>query len=139
MRPIELNEPIEDIFRLSPPQKSALKKMGILTAEDLLYHFPSRYGDTASIKNIAGLKQGELAVIFGKISGLEASKGFHTRIPMAKATIEDESGKINAVWFNQPYLAKMIAKDSFVRAEGKVSAKRSNGELYMSNPKIERS
>ena len=54
---------------------------------------------------------------------------------MAEAYIEDESGKIKAIWFHQPYLAKMIGENALVKAEGKVSERK--GELYMSNPKIE--
>jgi ATP-dependent DNA helicase RecG len=54
---------------------------------------------------------------------------------MSDAWIEDESGKIKAVWFHQPYIAKMLHEEMFVRVDGKVSDRK--GELYMSNPKIE--
>src|SRR5581483_5315421 len=40
-------------------------------------------------------------------------------------------------WFNQPYLAKMIPDGALVRVEGKVSERKKNAELYLSNPKIE--
>ncbi len=136
--------PITDYARLIPPQKLALKKLGIETLIDLLYHFPSRYGDTSETRNISTLEKGDLAVIFGRISKLKTSKGFKTKIPMADAWVEDESGKIHCVWFNQPYLAKMTKEDSLVRIEGKISQRRSKssspdiaGELYFSNPKLE--
>ena len=54
---------------------------------------------------------------------------------MAEAFIEDESGKIKAIWFHQPYLAKMIGENALAKVEGRVSERK--GELYMSNPKIE--
>ena len=132
---MDLNSPIERNFRLQELQKIALKKLGIKTASDLLYHFPVRYGDTSEKRNIGSLIEGEKAVVFGKISGLKTSKGFKSKIPMSVAWIEDESGKIKAVWFHQPYIAKMIHENAFVRADGKVSDRR--GELYLSNPKIE--
>jgi len=125
-----------DIFRLSPVQKTALKKLGLITARDLLYHFPSRYGDTAEMKPIASLGKGESAVLFGRISSLKTAKGFHTKIAMAEGFLEDESGRIKLLWFNQPYIAKMIAPNSIVRVEGKVSERK--GQLYLSNPKIEK-
>ncbi|MBI2476478.1 MAG: ATP-dependent DNA helicase RecG [Candidatus Taylorbacteria bacterium] len=128
---------LEEHFRLWPPQKAALKKLGIKTIADLLYHFPSRYGDTSEMKNVANLAQGETAVVFGKISGLKMSKGFRTKISMAEGLIEDGTGKIKAVWFNQPYLAKMTAEGALVRIEGKISERKKTGELYFSNPKIE--
>ncbi len=132
---MDLNFPIEKNFRLMELQKKALNKLGIKTIEDLLYYFPVRYGDTSEKRNIDDLAVGGKAVIFGKISGLKISKGFKSKIAMAQAQIEDETGTIKAVWFHQPYIAKMIHEGAFVRADGKVSERR--GELYLSNPKIE--
>lgn len=140
--PITLSTKISEHFRITANQKSALKKLGIETIEDLLYHFPVRYGDTAVAKNIDSLEVGDTAVIFGKIDELKASKGFKSKIAMADGYIEDETGRIHCVWFNQPYLAKMISDNSLVRIEGKISQRKKkgaekSGELYFSNPKIE--
>ncbi len=134
---MQYHTPISEIARLNPLQKIALKKLGIVTVRDLLYHFPTRYGDTSETMNISSLKQGDTAVIFGKIDRLKTGKGFKTKITMADAWITDESGSIHCVWFNQPYLAKMISDESLVRIEGKVSLRKKDGELYFSNPKVE--
>ncbi|MSU55518.1 MAG: ATP-dependent DNA helicase RecG [Candidatus Taylorbacteria bacterium] len=130
-------DPIESIGRLNPLQKIALKKLGIRIVSDLLYHFPTRYGDTSEMRSITGLRSGDSAVVFGKITGLKMSKGFKTKIAMAEGWIEDGTGRIKAIWFNQPYLAKMTAEGAFVRVEGKVSERKKTSELYFSNPKIE--
>lgn len=130
-------DPITLHSRLNPLQKTALKKLGIHTVHDLLYHFPTRYSDTSETRNISSLEKGQEAVIFGKITGLKTSKGFKTKIPMADGYVEDESGRIHCVWFNQPYLAKMTIEGSMVRIEGKISERKKTGELYFSNPKIE--
>jgi len=144
---LTLETKVSEYFRITPAQKIALKKLGIENIEDLLYHFPVRYGDTAVAKSIDSLQAGDSAVIFGKISGLKASKGFKTKVTMADGYVEDETGRIHCVWFNQPYLAKMIQDESLVRIEGKVSARRKkttsidqndkNPEIYFSNPKVE--
>jgi len=126
---------IEKNFRLNDRQKIALKKLGVKTIEDLLYHFPARYGDISKMQNIANLVAGENAVIFGKISGLKTGKAFIKKTPIAEAVIEDETGKIKAIWFHQPYIAKMIHEGVFVRADGKISERK--GVLGMMNPKIE--
>jgi ATP-dependent DNA helicase RecG len=144
---LTLETKVSEYFRITPAQKIALKKLGIENIQDLLYHFPVRYGDTAVAKSIDSLQAGDSAVIFGKISGLKASKGFKTKVTMADGYVEDETGRIHCVWFNQPYLAKMIQDESLVRIEGKVSARRKkataldqndkNPEIYFSNPKVE--
>ncbi|MEK7213769.1 MAG: ATP-dependent DNA helicase RecG, partial [Patescibacteria group bacterium] len=134
---MQYNSLITDHARLMPIQKSALKKLGIETIRDLLYHFPTRYGDTSETRNISSLVKGDTAVVFGKISKLKTSKGFRTKISMADAWVEDESGKIHCVWFNQPYLAKMTPENALVRIEGKISERKKTQELYFSNPKLE--
>lgn len=139
MRP---DSPITEHFRITPIQKAALKKLGIFTIGDLLYHFPVRYGDTAEARSIDSLHRGDTVVIFGKMVNPKASKGFKSKMTMATARIEDETGGINCVWFNQPYIAKMFTEGMLVRIEGKVSQKRPKeneigGALYFSNPKIE--
>ena len=127
---------LEKIFRLNSYQKRALAKLGILSAGDLLRHFPTRYGDVAVMKNIGDLVAGETAAVFGKISNLKISKAFYKKTPMAEAKITDESGGIKTIWFNQPYIAKMFPEGMLVRVEGKISEKKN--KLYLSNPKIEK-
>ena len=126
---------LKENFRLTELQRKALAKMGISTVEDMLYHFPVRYGDTAQVTYVDSLTKGTDSVIFGTISGLKTSKAFIKKIPMSEAVVEDETGKIKLVWFNQPYIAKMMREGALVRVEGKVTERKN--ELYMSNPKIE--
>jgi ATP-dependent DNA helicase RecG len=132
---MELQSKLEKEFRLVEMQKKALAKMGISTIEDLLYYFPLRYGNTSQMKTIESLKKGDDSTIFGKIGGLKTSKAFIKKIPMSEAVITDDTGRIKIVWFNQPYIAKMIHEGQLVRVEGKVTERK--GEIYMTNPKIE--
>jgi ATP-dependent DNA helicase RecG len=133
---IKIDIPLESIFRLSPFQKKALSKMRIKKVEDLLRHFPARYGEASAVKAIEFLNAGESAVIFGKISNLKTAKTFRSKIPISTAEVEDSTGKIKVIWFSQPYIAKMFFEGNLVRIEGKVSEK--NNNFYFSNPKIER-
>lgn len=132
---MKTNSTLEKEFRLHESQKKALNKLGLYTIQDLLYYFPQRYGDSRETKSINNLAKGETTVVFGKISGLKTSKAFYKKIPMSEGTLSDESGRIKLVWFNQPYIAKMIHEGQLVRAEGKITERK--GELYMSNPKVE--
>ena len=118
---MRLDDKLTETFRIMPAQAGALKRLGIISVRDLLYHFPTRYGDTAQVSSIANLERGASSVIFGKISGLKMSRAFRKKIPMAEAVIEDATGKIKIIWFHQAYLAKMITEGSNVRVEGKVS------------------
>ncbi len=132
---MELQSKLEKEFRLAEIQKKALLKMDISTIEDLLYYFPVRYGNTSQVASVENLAKGDDVTVFGKISGLKTSKAWIKKIPMSEGTVTDDTGKIKLVWFNQPYIAKMVHEGQLVRVEGKVTERRN--ELYMSNPKIE--
>ncbi|MEN9647957.1 MAG: ATP-dependent helicase RecG, ATP-dependent helicase RecG [Candidatus Parcubacteria bacterium] len=125
-----------EFTRILPAQEKALKKLGVLSALDLLYHFPTKYNDLAEATTIASLKGKQSVVVFGRISNLETKKGFRSKVPMATARVTDDTGSIEVVWFHQAYLAKMFIENSLVRVEG-VTSERKNGALYFSNPKIE--
>ncbi len=135
MTPVKTSSLISDNFRILPAQKAALEKIGLSTIEDLLYYFPTRYGDPNQISLIENLSKGGEFVVFGKVHGLKISKAWKKKIPMSEGLLDDETGKVKLVWFNQPYIAKMLHENALIRAEGKVSDRR--GELYMSNPKVE--
>lgn len=132
---MQAEDKLADSFRVLPRQLEALKRLGLETLRDLLYHFPRYYGDSAEVANISDLKKGDSAVVFGIISKLKTSKAFRKKIPMAEGFVEDGTGKIKIVWFHQAYLAKMLTEGTHVRVEGKVSERK--GVLYFSNPKIE--
>jgi len=131
--------PLEKLFRLSPFQKKALTHLGIKTVENLLRYFPVRYEAPNKIKAIEYLVAGEEAVVFGKIRHAEARKTWKTRVAVGEAEIEDTTGKIKAIWFSQPYIAKMFGEGTEVRIEGRVSeSKNSKGVPSFVNPKIEK-
>ncbi len=130
-----LTDKIESQFRIDINQKKALTRLGIMEVRDLLYYFPSRYTDISEFRYINTLQDGEQVTIIGIISKLQTKKGFKSKIPMGQATITDLTGKINIVWFHQPYLAKMLKEGSTVRVTGKVSESKTYG-LTLTNPEI---
>lgn len=132
---MDLNSPLEKTFKLSDMQKIALKKLGLLNVEDLLFCIPHRYENTNDFKAIKDLKSGDRATIYAKVIDIRLSKGFKSRVAMAKAILEDTTGKVSAVWFNQQYIAKMLRIESYAKFTGKVSENKEG--LYISNPEYE--
>jgi ATP-dependent DNA helicase RecG len=118
-------------------QKKALARLNIETVRDLLFHFPVRYSDMSVVKNIAELMPGDMATVYGKVSKLKTKKAFRSHIPMGEGELEDLSGKIKIIWFNQAYLAKMIKNGENVKLTGKVTEGK-NG-IYLANPEFEKS
>ncbi len=132
---------LEAALRLTPPQKSALKKLGLHSIRDLFFHFPTHYSTPVKPKTIRELVPGEEVVVYGTLRKLKLGKGFRKHIAMADGILEDATGRIKIVWFNQPYLAKMIGEGASVRVVGKISVRKPTAtresELYFANPEVE--
>ncbi|MBI2048180.1 MAG: ATP-dependent DNA helicase RecG, partial [Parcubacteria group bacterium] len=126
---------IEDIFRLTVYQKSALKKLGLKTVTDLLYHFPARYESIADEKPIALLKTGDAAIFHGIPERVKKTRAFRKKMIMTEAVVKDHSGSIKAVWFHQPYIADKLKEGVSFRFSGKIGNR--NGKLYIANPEFE--
>ncbi len=129
------DSPLSSNVRLTEHQLKALSRIGIKTIRDLLYYFPNRYGNTAEVRPIQGIQKGDEVVLYGTLSGLKTKKAFHKKIPLAEATLSDETGNIKIIWFHQAYLAKMLHEGALVRVQGKISER--NGSFSLLNPKIE--
>ena len=133
---MRLNEKLEEKFRLDANQKKALHRLKLFSVADLLFHFPVRYSDISEVKKISELVAGDMATVYGKISGLKTKKAFRSGIPMAEGAIEDLSGKIKITWFNQAYLARMLNNGESVKLTGKVTQSKSG--KYLANPEFEK-
>lgn len=133
---MRLSSLISETFRTDEKQKKALVKLGLVTLGDLLFYFPARYGTAGQAKQIADIISGESVTLFGRISGAKTKKAFRKKMPMGEAWLEDLSGKIKIIWFNQAYMAKMVSNGDAVKVSGKVTAGKAG--LYLSNPTIEK-
>lgn len=124
-------------FRLAAPQVSALRRLGVVTVRDLLYHFPARYESAGSEGQAGSLVPGTKVTLIGKLSGLKAKKLWKSRRAATEGWFEDSSGRVKVMWFNQPYIKSYVQEDVVVKLTGTVGGKADRP--YISNPEIERS
>ncbi len=105
------------------------------TVGDLVRHFPNRYEDFSQIYKISDLEPGQEATINGLIKEVDVRRSWRKRMVIVEATIEDESGEVRAVWFNQPYLKNIIKPGRIMNFSGKVAL--GENEIYLSHPDYE--
>lgn len=128
---------IEKLARVGPRNLPRLKKLGVKTVRDLLWHFPVRYEDFSLSVPIGGIKEaGETVSVRGVVSDIKSIRLWPRRRAVTNATIQDESGLIRAVWFNQPYIAESLPAGSAVSLAGKVGLDKKG--LYLSSPHYEK-
>ncbi|MBN2058474.1 MAG: ATP-dependent DNA helicase RecG [Candidatus Saganbacteria bacterium] len=104
---------------VGPKVAKLLRKLGIETVEDLVYFFPRDYEDRSNPTGIADLQLGRTAVVRARIDDLD-HKLTRNRFSVLKADLADRTGSIQAVWFNQPFLARMLRRGMKVIVSGKV-------------------
>jgi ATP-dependent DNA helicase RecG len=131
-----LSTPVTELLGIGPVFQKKLKKLNIKTIRDLLYHFPHRYEDFSNIIPISQAKLNETCCVQGKILGIETSRTWKKRMFLTQAVVQDKSGTIKVVWFNQPYLTKILKKDDLVCLAGKTTL--AEDGLYLSNPAYEK-
>ena len=131
---MQLTDDLSKHFRLQEDQKKALARMELRTVGDLLYYFPVRYTNVSEIKLIRDLSAGDTATMYGRIGKLKVKKAFRSGMAMGEAVLEDSSGTIPIMWFNQAYMAKMVHEGDTVELSGKV-AEGKHG-LFLSNPEL---
>jgi ATP-dependent DNA helicase RecG len=116
---VYLDMPVNYLKGVGPHRAEALRRLGIVTARDLILHIPHRYEDASTITPIAALETGMDGTIIGKV----ISKGI---IPTRKglrifqAVLKDDSGMIEASWPGQPFLDRTIEKGDYMLLTGPV-------------------
>ncbi len=133
---MNLSDPIADHFRITERQKTALKKIGLKTIEDLLFYLPHRHESFSERKNIIDLTEGDKTTVFGRVVEIKKNRAMRRRLYYTEATIGDFTSTVKAIWFNQPYIEKILAKGDKVALTGKITHGKSG--LYLSNPTYEK-
>ncbi|MDE2021873.1 MAG: hypothetical protein KGI71_03080, partial [Patescibacteria group bacterium] len=124
-------------MRLKSEQKRALRKLGIRSIRDLLYHFPARYENAGATGTIAAVTAGTEVTLYGTVRKPEIRRTWKSRRPLAEAYLEDASGKIKMMWFSQPYIAKTLFDGMNAKVSGRVGG--SGTKIYLANPEITKS
>ena len=116
---VYLDMPVNYLKGVGPARAEGLRRLGIVTARDLLFHIPHRYEDASTITPIASLETGMDGTIIGRV----ISKGI---IPTRKglrifqAVVKDDTGMIEASWPGQPFLDRTIEKGDLLLLAGTV-------------------
>jgi ATP-dependent DNA helicase RecG len=131
-----LATPLQFLKGVGPRRAADLEHAGLVSLEDLLYRFPLRYEDRSRLQPIASLKPGQTASIAGRVlvCGLRSTRrpGFK----IFEAAVDDGTGSLRAVWFNQPFLRDIFMRGQHVVLYGAVEM-RGSASLQLTNPQYE--
>jgi ATP-dependent DNA helicase RecG len=114
-----LDTPVTYLKGVGPVRAEALRRLGIVTAGDLLFHVPHRYEDASTVTPIKMLEPGMQGTVIGTV----ISKGvIPTRkgLRIFQAVLRDETGMIEVSWPGQPFLDRTIEKGDSLLVTGNV-------------------
>lgn len=102
----QLNDSIAVVKGIGDKLRRILKESGINTVLDLLLYLPYRYEDRSQIITIDQLKVGEQATIKAKV--LRANLQYRGRQTITRATVQDATGQVPAIWFNNRFVMNQL-------------------------------
>ncbi|MDO8598818.1 MAG: DEAD/DEAH box helicase, partial [bacterium] len=136
MRQPTVDQPVISFHPYAKRLAAPLKRLGIATVRDLLLHTPTRHEDLRVIIPIRDLRQGQRAVLRGRVVTIASRRSPRRRMLITEALVSDVSGTVRCVWFQQPYLAHAFRTGSAVVVAGAVEADEYG--MHIVSPIIER-
>jgi ATP-dependent DNA helicase RecG len=131
-----LSSPVASLPGIGPVRKEQLERLGIETINDLLYYAPFRYEEIEQAKKISDLEEGKKATFKATVDSLLPIKTRRFK-SMLKVKLFDESGKLDATWFNVPYVLSALKEGNDYYFTGKIGNYK--GKLSVTNPTFEQS
>ena len=130
---MKLTTPLEQIKGVGPKTAQALTAAGLMTVSDALNFLPRAYDDYSTAVNIADLQP-------GKVTVKARCESVSTRIVrrglrITTAVLADKSGKVKAVWFNQPYRETQLKSDAEFIFSGQFGMQYNRYQI--NNPSVE--
>jgi ATP-dependent DNA helicase RecG len=102
--------PVQFLKGVGDGRARVLQEAGLETVRDLLWFFPLRYEDRRHPTRLADLGRFLDAPVLmrGRIVSAHARVSPVKRLKLFEAVLDDGTGSVKLIWFNQPYLADQI-------------------------------
>jgi ATP-dependent DNA helicase RecG len=114
---ITLATPVQYLPGVGPSRGKRLARLGLRNVQDLLFLFPRDYERPAPPTPVSELVEGQPASLVGTITDAEIV----SRTPgksVFGAIVENESGAVRLLFFNQPFRAEQLTFDRRVVVSG---------------------
>lgn len=131
-----LSAPLSTLNRVGKNTNQSLKRLGLETVQDLLFHFPFRYDDFSFNTPISQVEAGQNVSVNGVIELIQNKRSSRQKKQLTEALVSDDSGLIKVIWFNQPFITQNLKPGDKVSLAGKTAE--SYGQLTLISPQYEK-
>jgi ATP-dependent DNA helicase RecG len=126
--------PVDRLKGVGDKKRSALAAVGVDTVLDLVTTYPRRWIDRTNEARIGDLVVGEEALVLVTVRSVR-KRVTRNRRTMVNVNVGDGSGRIDVVFFNQPWRERQLKEGLQVALFGRVDTYR--GGLQMTNPVVD--
>ena len=130
--PLDPRTRVQFLPGIGPQRALAFERLGIMTLEHLLRHYPRTWLDASRFVSVKQLRPGELLTVVGEIRHAAALRTRGGRGDFA-ATVADASGTLPCYFYGQSFLARTLKPGTRVVVSGEISG----AERQMLNPMFE--
>ncbi len=117
--PAGLEAHLQYLKGVGPHRAALLERLGLVTVRDALNLFPRQYEDRREFVPFRKLRMGDVQATTGTVWTVTPPPRGRPKSPL-RVAFRDESGFLLALWFNQPYLARVFKRGQRVILYGKV-------------------
>jgi ATP-dependent DNA helicase RecG len=125
---------VAELKGVGPKKVAALESVGITSVLDLLTTYPRRWVDRTEEARVVDLVPGREALVLVTVRSV-SKRPTRNRRMMVTAQVGDGSGRMSAVFFNQPWRERQLQPGMTVALFGKADSYR--GSLQMTNPVVD--
>jgi ATP-dependent DNA helicase RecG len=136
-RVLELTTPLRYLKGIGPSRAEKLEADGLATIEDLLLHLPFRYEDRSCFMPITALLPGVRGTVRGRVVTASLRRTRQRRLTIFEALVEDDSGSVRVLFYNQPYLKTLFSQGREVILYGETTIARRGRSLVLQSPQFE--
>src|SRR6516225_10030928 len=120
---------------VGPMRAELLRRLGIETIGDLLFHFPRSYDDLTEVRPIAALSAGQLQTVRGEIVEIGGRSLPDGRTIVSVVLSDGGRDCVEGIWFNQPYAARAFRYGQRLAFSSKPKWHRDHWQ--MTNPRVQ--
>ncbi len=130
---MNLSLPLHELDGVGDKTSEAFRRANLRTVKDLIHYLPRAYDDYSQQTHIADLRPGKVTIV-ARVESTE-TKSVRRGMRITSATLADDTSKLKAVWFNQPYRAAQFKEGERYVFGGTFEFKYNRYQL--TNPSVE--
>jgi ATP-dependent DNA helicase RecG len=130
--PLKLH--VQYLKGVGPARADLLRRLGIATIADVLFHFPRSYEDLTDVRSISGVSSDRVQTVHGEVVEI-AGRHLADGRCIVSVVLGERLHCLEGIWFNQPHAARSFRYGQRLAFSGKPKWQRDHWQ--MASPRVQ--